>query len=102
MTQSHFAFWELLLTIGHLVPVARVGTDEEPNWVSTSMLRNSAKAHWALDKLGWTLAPAGDHTAWDGLAGWFVDYLDARPELMADKYLARWFRATVEMRASLQ
>ena len=102
VSQSHFAFWELFPTIDHLVPVARGGVDAEPNWVSTSMLHNSAKAHWTLDELGWTLAPAGDHSTWDGLAGWFVGYLDAHPELMADTYLARWFRATVEVRTSLQ
>ncbi|WP_274542836.1 hypothetical protein [Rhodococcus opacus] len=34
------------------------------------MLRNSAKAHWTLDELGWSLVAAGASTAWDGLAGW--------------------------------
>ncbi|MEE2031694.1 HNH endonuclease [Rhodococcus chondri] len=101
MTQSHFAFWELFPTIDHLVPVARGGADEEANWVSTSMLRNSAKAHWTLDELGWGLVERGDHTRWDGLAGWFLDYVRAHPELMDDKYLARWFRATVDVCAQL-
>lgn len=101
MSQSHFAFWELFPSIDHLVPVARGGADDESNWVSTSMLRNSAKAHWTLDELGWTLSPPGDHTEWDGLAGWFVDYLHTHPELVADKYLARWFRATSDVRAEL-
>lgn len=98
MSQSHFAFWELFPTIDHLIPVARGGVDDESNWVTTSMLRNSAKAHWMLDELGWTLSPPGDYAEWDGLSGWFVDYVGAQPELMADKYLARWFRATVDVR----
>lgn len=101
MSQSHFAFWELFPTIDHLVPVARGGVDAEPNWVSTSMLRNSAKAHWTLDELGWTLRAPGDHTEWDGLSGWFVEHLRSCPELLGDKYLARWFRATVDVRAAL-
>lgn len=46
MTQSHVAFWELFPTIDHRVPVAHGGEDTESNWVSTSMLRNSVKAHW--------------------------------------------------------
>ncbi|RQM32255.1 hypothetical protein TN91_21570 [Rhodococcus ruber] len=100
-SQSHFAFWELFPTIDHLMPVARGGADEAANWVSTSMLHNSAKAHWTLDELGWTLAPPGDHTRWDGLAGWFVDHLRAHRELLADTYLARWLRATVDVRAEL-
>ena len=101
MSQSHFAFWELFPTIDHLVPVARGGVDAEPNWVSTSMLRNSAKAHWTLGELGWSLSEPGDQTVWDGLSGWFVDHLEAHPELMADKYLARWYRATVDVRSTL-
>ena len=101
MSQSHFAFWELFPTIDHLVPVARGGADAESNWVSTSMLRNSAKAHWTLAELGWSLTEPGDYRAWDGLSGWFVEHLETHPELMADKYLARWFRATVEVRAAL-
>lgn len=101
MSKSHFAFWELFPTIDHLVPVARGGDDVEPNWVSTSMLRNSAKAHWTLHELGWTLTPPGDHTAWDGLSGWFVNHVETHPALLADKYLARWFRATVDIRAAL-
>lgn len=101
MSQSHFAFWELFPTIDHLVPVARGGVDAEPNWVSTSMLRNSAKAHWTLHELGWSLTAPGNHRIWAGLSGWFVGYVEARPELMADKYLARWFRATIDVRSTL-
>lgn len=53
MSESHVVFWELFPTIDHVVPVARGGADEERNWVTTSMLRNSAKAQWTLDELGW-------------------------------------------------
>ncbi|MFD7044571.1 HNH endonuclease [Rhodococcus jostii] len=98
MSQSHFAFWELFPTIDHLLPVARGGADDESNWMSTSMLRNSAKAHWTLGELGWKLSPPGDYRKWDGLAGWFIEYLHAHPELTTDKYLARWFRATIDVR----
>ncbi|MFF0818704.1 HNH endonuclease [Rhodococcus sp. NPDC003318] len=52
MSQTHFAYWELFPTIDHIVPVTRGGADDESNWVTTSMLRNSAKAHWTLDELG--------------------------------------------------
>ncbi|WP_307718294.1 HNH endonuclease [Rhodococcus zopfii] len=101
MSRTHSAFWELCPTIDHQVLVARGGEDVESNWVSTSMLRNSAKAHWTLEELGWSLYPSGDHIQWDGLSGWFVDYLTGHPELMAEQYLATWFRATVEVRAGL-
>ncbi|WP_052053655.1 HNH endonuclease [Rhodococcoides fascians] len=95
MTETHFALWELFPTIDHLDPVARGGADEASNWVTTSMLRNSAKAHWRLSELGWTLHPPGDAQHWDGLSGWFTDYLTEHPGLAASSgYLRRWLRAT--------
>ena len=53
MSETHIAFWELSPTIDHLVPVARGGVDAEHNSVTASMLRNSAKANWTLQELGW-------------------------------------------------
>ncbi|QHE73883.1 HNH endonuclease [Rhodococcus sp. WAY2] len=99
MSQTHFAYWELFPTIDHVVPVTRGGADEEANWVTTSMLRNSAKAHWTLDELGWPLVTAGSSTAWDGLTGWFVRYTDHHPQLAADPYLGKWLRATKAVQA---
>jgi hypothetical protein len=67
MSQSHFASWELFPTIDHLLPVGRGGADDESNWMSWSLLRNSAKAHWALGELGWELshpATTGSGTGW--------------------------------------
>jgi len=98
MSRSHFAFWELFPTIDHVRPVSRGGQDAEENRVTTSMLRNSAKAHWELSELGWDLHPPGDHTEWDGLTGWFVRYLSAEPAPLAVPYVGRWFRASAEIR----
>ena len=99
MSRSHFAFWELFPTIDHLQPVSRGGEDTEANWVTTSMLRNSAKAHWTLTELGWGLHPPGDHAQWDGLTDWFVRYLRANPAPIAVPYIGRWFRASAEIQA---
>lgn len=99
MSDTHAAFWELFPSIDHVVPVSRGGADDESNWVSTSMLRNSAKAHWTLAELGWTLVAPGDHRDWDGLSGWFVDYVPLHPHLLGNNYVGRWYRATVEVRA---
>lgn len=101
MTRSHFAFWELFPSIDHIVPVSRGGADDETNWVTTSMVRNSAKAHWTLEELGWTLVAPGRSAEWDGLAGWFVGHLERHPELALDPYLGRWFRATKAVQAEL-
>ncbi|WP_157105329.1 HNH endonuclease [Rhodococcoides kyotonense] len=102
MSRTHIGFWELFPSIDHPVPVARGGPDDDTNWVTTSMLRNSAKAHWTLDELGWSLLPAGDTDTWDGLTAWFLDYLNDRPQLpAAHPYLRRWLSATIALRGEV-
>lgn len=79
----------------HIVPVARGGADNETNWVTTSMLRNSAKSNWTLEELGWELVPPGDFKQWDGLLAWFVEFLKQDKSHLADKYINRWHRAAL-------
>lgn len=100
ISARHIVYWQLFPTMDHLVPVSRGGRDDESNWVRTSMLRNSAKAHWTLQELGWTLQPPGSAEAWDGLTRWFIDYTEARPELILDAYVKRWRRAAVRVHGS--
>jgi hypothetical protein len=64
---THPAFWEIGATVDHLVPVTRGGADDDSNWVTTSMARNSAKMNWTLAELGWSLQAPGDFKEWDGL-----------------------------------
>ena len=90
----HFAFWELAPTLDHIMPVSRGGTDDERNWVTTSMLRNSAKGNFTLDELGWSLYPSGDMKDWDGLLGWFIEQANADRAVLDDPYLREWFTAS--------
>lgn len=85
----HFAFYEMFPTIDHVVPVSRGGADDETNWVSTSMVRNAAKANFTLAELGWQLAPAGDLGQWDGLTAWFLD-ITRPPHSHLSPYLRKW------------
>ncbi len=85
----HFAYYELFPTIDHRTPVARGGLDQMDNWISTSMLRNAAKANFTVEELGWTLHPCGDIGAWDGLTGWFMQQARIRPDISSDPYLSR-------------
>lgn len=98
LAHTHPAFWEQFPTIDHVVPVARGGQDHEANWVTTSMMRNTAKAHWTLEELGWQLVPAGSANEWDGLTSWFVDYTDAHPDVLTSAYLKRWRAAALRVR----
>jgi 5-methylcytosine-specific restriction endonuclease McrA len=46
---THPAYWEVGATVDHLIPTSRGGADDESNWVSTSMARNSAKGNWTTE-----------------------------------------------------
>ena len=100
MTESHLVYWELFPTIDHVYPVARGGADSEANWVTTSMMRNSAKSNWTLEELGWSLHPSGNLENWDGLTSWYLQYFDDHPEYQKDPYLKRWYRAAVRFAGS--
>lgn len=93
MSECHFAYWQLLPTIDHIIPVTRGGEDKEPNWVCTSQLRNSAKSNWLLEEIGWKLHEPGDLKEWDGLINWFMHYVDTHPEVTDDKYIHSWHNA---------
>ena len=95
MAETHPAYWELFPTIDHIVPLTRGGPDSEVNWVTTSMLRNAMKANWTLAELGWDLQPPGLLSEWDGLIGFFLEFVDADNSLLEDAYLRRWHRAAV-------
>jgi hypothetical protein len=100
MAETHSAYWELFPTIDHVVPVARSGSDSDANWVTTSMLRNTAKANWTLEELGWSLYPAGSLADWDGLMSLFVEVADSGRAVLEDDYLRRWYSAAVRDRGS--
>lgn len=93
MSETHPAYWEQMPTIDHRVPVARGGSDSEDNWITTSMLRNSAKANWTLEELGWQVFPAGKLSDWDGLTRWFIDYIENQEDEDHSQYVMRWYRA---------
>lgn len=93
MTDTHPAYWELAPTVDHIVPIARGGIDSEDNWVTTSMLRNSAKANWTIDELEWKLLPPGDFSQWDGLTDWLFRYVRQHGLENQDRYIVQWYKA---------
>jgi 5-methylcytosine-specific restriction endonuclease McrA len=96
MSECHIAYYELMPTIDHVIPVARGGSDDETNWVTTSMLRNSAKSNWTLEELGWSLFPAGNLKDWDGLTSLYIELfesiLESQSVLARDKVLSNWYK----------
>ena len=93
MSECHIAYWYLMPTLDHIIPVARGGADDHSNWVSTSQMRNSMKSGWLLSELGWELRCAGSMDEWDGLLGWTIEYCQANPGILENSYIASWCKA---------
>jgi hypothetical protein len=89
----HIACWELYPVVDYVTPLARGGSEDDDNRVTTCMLKHTAKSQWTLDEMSWVLHPPGDIGQWDGLLGWFVEYADSNAALLGDDYLGRWHRA---------
>jgi 5-methylcytosine-specific restriction endonuclease McrA len=102
VSETHPAFWQLCATVDHVVPITRGGTDAESNLVTTSMLRNSAKAHWLIEELGWVLNPPGDRAEWDGLMSWFLTDVAAKPSFLRQPFIRRWRLAATQSAAGQQ
>ena len=92
MSECHIAYWKLVPTIDHKKPVSRGGKDEYKNWITTSQLGNSAKSNWTLEELGWKLKPSGNLKNWDGMMGWFMEYVKEN-KMQNVSYIKKWYKA---------
>lgn len=91
MSETHIAYWELIPTVDHIVPIALGGKDEENNWVTTSMLHNSIKSNWTMEQLNWKLFDCGDINKWDGLTQTFINLVNLDTQLKKDNYINTWY-----------
>lgn len=91
-SEAHPAFWELYPTIDHVIPLARGGPDNEGNVVTTSMVRNAAKANWLLEELGWSTTPAPLVQDWDGLLPWFLITYERFEIVRSQPGTRAWYR----------
>jgi len=90
MSDTHMIYWDLFPTVDHLIPIARGGIDNESNWITTSMIRNSAKSNWTIEEIGWTLYDKGQLDNWDGLINNFIDLTKKKPVYEKDNYIYDW------------
>lgn len=95
MTESHIAYWELLLSIDHINPIAKGGVDDPSNWVTTSMMHNLIKSNWTLEQLRWEIYPPGDLKDWDGMTKDLVDMVESNSELLTDNYIKTWYNQSI-------
>ncbi len=92
--KCHHAYWEYYPTIDHLTPIALGGADVVENWVTTSMIHNSAKSSFTLEQLGWQLFPEGNILEWDGLSGEFILLVERNHNLLNDRKIKEWYKVT--------
>lgn len=90
MSDTHMIYWDLCPTVDHLIPIARGGKDNYSNWITTSMIRNSAKSNWTLEEIGWKLFDKGQLNDWDGLVQYFLELTKKNPDYEQDKYVYSW------------
>jgi hypothetical protein len=100
MSETHMVYWELFPTLDHVVPVARGGQDEENSWITTSMVRNSAKSNWTIEELGWKLYDKGQLDNWDGLTNYFLELTNKNPRYEKDNYISAWKVALLKAMAN--
>ena len=97
MTDTHIAYWELVPTLDHIYPIAKGGTDDSKNWVTTSMKNNSIKSNYTIDEIRWTLYPKGNISDWDGLTRVFIELVEHDKALLADSYIKSWYKVSKEV-----
>lgn len=96
MAETHMIYWDLFPTIDHLIPIARGGKDNEDNWITTSMIRNSAKSNWIIEEIGWELHDKGNLENWDGLINYFIDLTNKNKDYEKDNYVKAWKAALLK------
>lgn len=92
MTKTHGAYWDLIPTIDHIVPIAQGGIDAPSNWATTSMKNNSIKSNYSLDEIHWKLYPKGNLSEWDGLTNLFLSLVESNMDLQKDSYIRSWYK----------
>lgn len=94
MTECHKAYWDLMPTVDHIVPIARGGKDSRENWITTSMLNNAVKSNWTLEELRWNTFSPGNLKIWDGLTKEFIELVNTQPQMLSDAYIKKWYNTS--------
>jgi hypothetical protein len=81
---THQAMSELWPAVDHIIPLTRprelraarvADPNADANLATTSIANNGAKDRYLYTELGWILHPSPASDDWDGLTGWFREYL---------------------------
>lgn len=97
MSDCHIAYWKMMPTCDHILPIARGGKDIPENIVTTSQIMNSAKSNFLLEEIGFTLHEPGDIKEWDGMISWHKEYVDMNPAILQNNYIRKWHNALINL-----
>jgi hypothetical protein len=95
MSECHIAYWELIPTYDHVIPIARGGEDLDSNIVTTSMLMNSIKSNFLISDIGFKLYERGNIENWDGMTAWYKEYIKNNSNILNDKSVHQWHNALI-------
>lgn len=91
--EIHIAYYDLYACIDRLLPESRGGSDAESNLVTTTMPYVLARSHSTVEEMGWRLTREGFVDEWDGMSSWYLEYVNANPELRNTNYFNLWYIA---------
>ena len=97
MSDCHIAYWEMMPTYDHVLPIARGGKNSPENIVTTSQIMNSAKSNFLIDEIGFKLHAPGDMNEWDGMISWYKEYVDKNPSILKNAYIRQWHNALIKL-----
>ena len=76
---THIAYYDLWPSVDHIKPVRQGGHTELENLATTSWCNNLVKSAHTLEDIGERIFPPGALDDWDGLYGWYQQYLADHP-----------------------
>lgn len=84
LTTTHIGMWLLYPSLDHVEAFASGGECSESNLVTASSAVNMLKGRSSLSDLGWPKPrTVGGTDEWDGLASWFLHWIERDPGLLA-------------------
>jgi len=93
MSGCHIAYWEMIPTYDHVIPIARGGKDISENIITTSQIMNSRKSNFLVEEIDFKIYPKGNMLEWDGMISWYKEYLKNNSDILKDNYIFQWNKA---------
>ena len=68
---------------------------DEFNLATAAYKTKAAKANATLEDLGWKILSLEEiaDLRWNGMTGWFMNYVDEHRDLLNTSLIARWYKA---------